>query len=187
MSGPRACIMGYPAAHSRSPMLHGYWLRTLGIDGTYEFAEVPPDAFAAFFERKFMDCLAIPKQEVESDEVRGNLLRELAHPAFGGMEAHLQRVEVERSVPRDHDLAVDGRVRLQLLPERLQLREIAEEGTAITAPEMQLAGHVLEDPAETIPLRLVLPAVRLGQLIHELGLHRRKRKLGRNRRSHCAV
>ncbi len=49
MSGPRACIMGYPAAHSRSPMLHGYWLRTLGIDGTYEFAEVAPDRFAAFF------------------------------------------------------------------------------------------------------------------------------------------
>ena len=40
MSHPRACIMGHPVAHSRSPMLHGYWLRTLGIDGAYELADV---------------------------------------------------------------------------------------------------------------------------------------------------
>ena len=46
---PRACIMGHPVAHSRSPMLHGYWLRTLGIDGSYEHADVPPEEFEAFF------------------------------------------------------------------------------------------------------------------------------------------
>jgi shikimate dehydrogenase len=41
--------MGHPVAHSRSPMLHGYWLRTLGIEGAYELADVAPDDFAAFF------------------------------------------------------------------------------------------------------------------------------------------
>ena len=45
----RACIMGHPVAHSRSPMLHGYWLRTLGIDGSYEHADVPPEKFEEFF------------------------------------------------------------------------------------------------------------------------------------------
>ena len=49
MSPPRACIMGHPVAHSRSPMLHGYWLRTLGIAGSYEFADVAPEKFEAFF------------------------------------------------------------------------------------------------------------------------------------------
>jgi shikimate dehydrogenase len=49
MTHPRACIMGHPVAHSRSPMLHGYWLRTLGIDGSYELADVPPEKFDAFF------------------------------------------------------------------------------------------------------------------------------------------
>ena len=49
MTVPRACIMGHPVAHSRSPMLHGYWLRTLGIAGTYEHADVPPEKFEAFF------------------------------------------------------------------------------------------------------------------------------------------
>jgi shikimate dehydrogenase len=49
MSHPRACIMGHPVAHSRSPMLHGYWLRTLGLDGSYELADVAPEKFDAFF------------------------------------------------------------------------------------------------------------------------------------------
>jgi shikimate dehydrogenase len=30
-------------------MLHGYWLRTLGIDGAYEFADIAPENFEAFF------------------------------------------------------------------------------------------------------------------------------------------
>ena len=41
--------MGHPVAHSRSPMLHGYWLRTLGIDGAYELADVAPEDFEKFF------------------------------------------------------------------------------------------------------------------------------------------
>src|SRR5262249_15360668 len=49
MRKPKACIMGHPVSHSRSPMLHGYWLRTLGIDGAYESADVPPEKFEAFF------------------------------------------------------------------------------------------------------------------------------------------
>jgi shikimate dehydrogenase len=30
-----AGVMGWTVAHSRSPRLHGYWLRTYGIDGAY--------------------------------------------------------------------------------------------------------------------------------------------------------
>ena len=46
---PRACVMGHPVAHSRSPMLHGYWLRTLGVSGAYELADVTPADFPDFF------------------------------------------------------------------------------------------------------------------------------------------
>jgi shikimate dehydrogenase len=40
--------MGHPVAHSRSPMLHGYWLRILGIRGTYELADVAEADFPQF-------------------------------------------------------------------------------------------------------------------------------------------
>jgi shikimate dehydrogenase len=46
---PRAaCLIGWPAAHSRSPLIHHYWLRTLGIEGGYNVEAVPPEGFAEF-------------------------------------------------------------------------------------------------------------------------------------------
>lgn len=44
----RAFIVGHPVGHSRSPMIHGYWLREFGIDGSYERVDVEPSAFADF-------------------------------------------------------------------------------------------------------------------------------------------
>jgi shikimate dehydrogenase len=49
---PRAaCLIGWPAAHSRSPLIHHYWLRTLGIEGGYLIEAVPPDDFRDFVLR----------------------------------------------------------------------------------------------------------------------------------------
>src|SRR5947199_4307521 len=46
---PRAaCLIGWPAAHSRSPLIHHYWLRQLGIEGGYTIESVPPEDFADF-------------------------------------------------------------------------------------------------------------------------------------------
>ena len=42
------CLIGWPAAHSRSPLIHHYWLRTLGIEGGYSIEAVPPEFFAEF-------------------------------------------------------------------------------------------------------------------------------------------
>jgi shikimate dehydrogenase len=43
-----ACVIGWPAKHSRSPKLHGYWLKRYGIDGDYRAEEIKPKDFAAF-------------------------------------------------------------------------------------------------------------------------------------------
>ncbi len=43
-----ACLIGWPAAHSRSPVIHNYWLRTLGIAGGYVIKAVPKEEFADF-------------------------------------------------------------------------------------------------------------------------------------------
>jgi shikimate dehydrogenase len=49
---PRAaCLIGWPAAHSRSPLIHHYWLRTLGIEGGYVIEAVPPDELGDFVFR----------------------------------------------------------------------------------------------------------------------------------------
>jgi shikimate dehydrogenase len=48
---PAACLIGWPAAHSRSPLIHHYWLRKLGIEGGYVIEAVPPEDFAVFVRR----------------------------------------------------------------------------------------------------------------------------------------
>ncbi len=48
---PAACLIGWPAAHSRSPLIHHYWLRKLGIAGGYSIEAVPPEGFADFVRR----------------------------------------------------------------------------------------------------------------------------------------
>jgi shikimate dehydrogenase len=49
MSATRAaCVIGYPAKHSRSPKLHGYWIRRYGIDGDYRAEEIAPADFPDF-------------------------------------------------------------------------------------------------------------------------------------------
>lgn len=44
----RAFVVGHPIAHSRSPLIHGYWLETLGIPGSYERIDVHPDSIGRF-------------------------------------------------------------------------------------------------------------------------------------------
>ncbi|MHC2103936.1 MULTISPECIES: shikimate dehydrogenase [unclassified Methylobacterium] len=45
---PRAFVVGHPIAHSRSPLIHGYWLGQHGIPGSYERLDVAPAAFPDF-------------------------------------------------------------------------------------------------------------------------------------------
>lgn len=46
----RAFVIGHPVAHSRSPLLHGHWLRTYGLDGSYEAIDVAPADLATFVQ-----------------------------------------------------------------------------------------------------------------------------------------
>ena len=44
----RACVIGWPIEHSRSPAIHGHWLKTYAIDGTYTKEAVRPENVRAF-------------------------------------------------------------------------------------------------------------------------------------------
>lgn len=48
MAEPRAFVTGHPVTHSRSPMIHGHWLSSYGISGSYERVPVTPEDFPAF-------------------------------------------------------------------------------------------------------------------------------------------
>jgi shikimate dehydrogenase len=44
----RACVIGWPVEHSRSPLIHRYWLKQYGLDGAYEKEAVKPEDLPAF-------------------------------------------------------------------------------------------------------------------------------------------
>jgi shikimate dehydrogenase len=45
----KASVIGWPITHSRSPLIHGHWLKLHGIVGQYDKIAVAPDNLAAFF------------------------------------------------------------------------------------------------------------------------------------------
>jgi shikimate dehydrogenase len=64
----RACVIGWPVAHSRSPLIHGYWLNKYGIDGSYVRQPVEPGGVAQFLrtmrDQGFAGCnVTLPHKE----------------------------------------------------------------------------------------------------------------------------
>ena len=45
-----ACVIGWPVAHSRSPVIHRYWLKLYGLEGAYEQEAVRPEEIAEFLK-----------------------------------------------------------------------------------------------------------------------------------------
>jgi shikimate dehydrogenase len=64
----KAGVMGWPVAHSKSPALHGFWLRELGIHGSFVLLPVTPEDLTyelrALPERGFAGVnLTVPHKE----------------------------------------------------------------------------------------------------------------------------
>jgi shikimate dehydrogenase len=75
----KACVIGWPIGHSRSPLIHNYWLSRYGIPGVYERIAVAPADLEKFFVRirvgEFIGCnITLPHKEAAIaylDQVEG--------------------------------------------------------------------------------------------------------------------
>jgi shikimate dehydrogenase len=43
-----ACVIGWPVGHSRSPLIHNYWIKQHGLDAEYRREAVPTEQFKDF-------------------------------------------------------------------------------------------------------------------------------------------
>jgi shikimate dehydrogenase len=71
----KACVIGWPISHSRSPLIHGYWLKHYGIDGIYERIAVPPAKLSTFLkslaDKGYAGCnVTLPHKEGAFRSVR---------------------------------------------------------------------------------------------------------------------
>ena len=80
----KACVIGWPVEHSRSPLIHNYWLKKYGINAVYEKKPVEPKDVLNFVANlamsEFIGCnVTIPHKETvfeaigEVDEIARRL------------------------------------------------------------------------------------------------------------------
>jgi shikimate dehydrogenase len=63
-----ACVIGWPVRHSRSPLIHSYWIKQYNLAAAYRCEEIAPEAFADFIahlsERGYVGAnITIPHKE----------------------------------------------------------------------------------------------------------------------------
>jgi shikimate dehydrogenase len=63
-----ACVIGWPVEHSRSPLIHDYWIRQFGLPAAYRREAVPPERFADFIahlaDRRYVGAnVTVPHKE----------------------------------------------------------------------------------------------------------------------------
>ncbi len=56
MTRAYAEVIGDPIGHSKSPLIHNFWLSKLGIDAEYRACRVRPEGLADYFERRRDDA-----------------------------------------------------------------------------------------------------------------------------------
>lgn len=74
-------VIGDPISHSKSPLIHNFWLKKLGIDAEYRAHHVLPDDLGAYFSARSEDAnwrgcnITIPHKVASLDHVedRGGL------------------------------------------------------------------------------------------------------------------
>ncbi|RZF65333.1 shikimate dehydrogenase [Sphingomonas populi] len=68
-------VIGDPIAHSKSPLIHGFWIEALGLDARYERRHVSPDDLAGYFAERKADTdwrgcnITIPHKQAALDHV----------------------------------------------------------------------------------------------------------------------
>jgi len=55
MSVFKGAVLGYPAVHSKSPVIHEYWIKQYGLEGTYDAIDVQPQDLNSTFKNLCAD------------------------------------------------------------------------------------------------------------------------------------
>jgi shikimate dehydrogenase len=94
MGAPFAEVIGDPIAHSKSPLIHAFWLEKLGIEGEYRRTRVTSDELPAFLASRR-----------EDPDWRGcNLtmpLKEAVLPLLSRLDPTAERIGAVNTIARD--------------------------------------------------------------------------------------
>ena len=132
----------------------------------------------AFRERFVAQIALLNLQKIEEDYRRGRLRRQCPHPRGRRMDAQSQSVKVQAAFSRNYNLTIEHAMLRQLFQERhTKFRKITVQRFAIAALYQQFILAAKDYRAESVPLRLKTPQIRIRRnLIYPLGEHRQDRR-----------
>jgi shikimate dehydrogenase len=87
-------VIGDPISHSKSPLIHNFWLAKLGIDAEYRATHVRPDQLATYFAQRRQDVnwrgcnVTIPHKETAAAMISVQLA---GYPDFGAINVVVPR------------------------------------------------------------------------------------------------
>ncbi len=88
----KACVIGWPIGHSRSPLIHGYWLRRYGIAGEYDRRAVRPEELETFLHGLAGEGLAGCNVTIPHKERAWEIVSEANPEGVGRMGRRLKAV-----------------------------------------------------------------------------------------------
>jgi shikimate dehydrogenase len=67
-----ACVIGWPAGHSRSPLIHNYWIKRHNLNAEYRIEAMPPNQFGDFVthlrDHGYVGCnVTVPYKQATMD------------------------------------------------------------------------------------------------------------------------
>ena len=119
------------------------------------------------------------REKVERNERGGRLRGQATHSRLGRVDPLQQRIEIQPVVVqrRQHDLAVDHTPLRQLGKQwGDQFGEVAGERSFVATGQLDGVAIAKHDAPKAVPLRLVQPAITLGNAVSQFGQHRRERR-----------
>jgi shikimate dehydrogenase len=93
---PYAEVIGDPISHSKSPLIHNFWLEKLGIDAEYRACHVKPEKLADYFAQRRADaawrgCNVTIPHKIEALQFIDGLLP--GYPDIGAINLIVPRAE----------------------------------------------------------------------------------------------
>ena len=140
--------------------------RLCGVEGGFEHG-------AALLKGLLAKIPIALAKDVEEDAGSRGFRGEEFYTRGGGVNAELQRIEVEPSFPGNDEFAIEDTFCGELFAKRVEhLRKVAVQGFLIAALYEDVISVTKDKDAKAIPLRLIDPVAALRDLIDALGEHR---------------
>lgn len=160
---PYAEVIGDPIDHSRSPVIHGFWLAELGIDSDYQRVQVKRNGLADYLDRRRPDRLwrgSNVTMPLKLDAI--TLADEASDRALGAGAANILLPRGDKLIAGNTDVGAVAAIIGKLAAKGAAMRSVTLLGSGGAARASLMALHLLGIHSVCIQARNLSEAYKLA-------------------------